>query len=163
MACHASPERPNFPDALKAAGYETYHHGKSGNTARLIHKRFDHTKYVEHHNKLRNGEPELAATLMHRPAEDVGPSDAELLPEPTQRRVEQVLTWILDQGEERVSAGAVADHFSLLVGWPGKAGVRALVRQCLDQLGFLTAVGNTKTRRLQVSEKGVKWLTERVL
>jgi len=54
---YASPDKPNFPDALKAAGYETYHHGKSGNTARLIHKRFDHTKYVEHHNKLKNGEP----------------------------------------------------------------------------------------------------------
>ena len=113
--------------------------------------------------ELSNGEPELAATLMHRPVEDVGPSDAELLPEPTQRRVEQVLTWVLDQGEERVTTSAAADHFSLLVGWPGQKGVRALVRQCIEQLGFLTAVGNTKTRRLQVSEKGVKWLTERVL
>jgi len=54
---YASPDKPNLADALKAAGYETYHHGKSGNTARLIHKRFDHTKYVEHHNKLKNGEP----------------------------------------------------------------------------------------------------------
>jgi len=54
---YASADKPNFPDSMKAAGYETYHHGKSGNTARLIHKRFDHTKYVVHHNKFKSVQP----------------------------------------------------------------------------------------------------------
>lgn len=54
---HASADKPNFPNSMNNAGYETYHHGKSGNTARLIHKRFHHTKYVTHHNKLKNGQP----------------------------------------------------------------------------------------------------------
>ncbi|MGD9127887.1 MAG: sulfatase-like hydrolase/transferase [Planctomycetia bacterium] len=56
-ARYAMPDKPNVPDALKAAGYETYHHGKKYNTARFIHPRFEHTKYVKHHNKLKNGEP----------------------------------------------------------------------------------------------------------
>ncbi|MBN2129698.1 MAG: sulfatase-like hydrolase/transferase [Sedimentisphaerales bacterium] len=54
---YASADKPNFPDSMKAAGYETYHHGKSGNTARLIHKRFDHTRYVVHHNKFKSVQP----------------------------------------------------------------------------------------------------------
>ena len=54
---YASADKPNFPDAMKAAGYETYHHGKKGNTARLIHQRFDHTKYVVHHNTFKSVEP----------------------------------------------------------------------------------------------------------
>jgi arylsulfatase A-like enzyme len=56
-ASYASPEKPNVPDSMKAAGYETYHHGKIGNTARLLHPRFNHTKYVTHHNELKNGQP----------------------------------------------------------------------------------------------------------
>ena len=47
---YASGGKPNFPDSMKSVGYETYHHGKSGNVAALIHKKFDHTKYVVHHN-----------------------------------------------------------------------------------------------------------------
>ncbi|UCD51947.1 MAG: sulfatase-like hydrolase/transferase [Phycisphaerales bacterium] len=54
---YASAEKPNFPDSLKAAGYETYHHGKKGNTARLIHPRFDHSKYVVHHNTFDSVQP----------------------------------------------------------------------------------------------------------
>ena len=54
---YASASKPNFPDAMKAAGYETYHHGKKGNTARLIHERFDHSKYVIHHNTFKSVEP----------------------------------------------------------------------------------------------------------
>ncbi len=54
---YASADKPNLPDSMNKAGLETYHHGKGGNTARLIHKRFDHSKYVTHHNKLKNGQP----------------------------------------------------------------------------------------------------------
>ncbi len=32
---YASPEKPNFPDSMKQAGYVAYHHGKKGNVARL--------------------------------------------------------------------------------------------------------------------------------
>ena len=46
---YASPEKPNFPDSMKQAGYLTYHHGKQGNVARLIHPRFDHSRYVQHY------------------------------------------------------------------------------------------------------------------
>ena len=56
-ANYASPEEHNVPDSIRGAGYETYHHGKSGNTARLLHPLFDHTKYVTHHNQLKNGQP----------------------------------------------------------------------------------------------------------
>ena len=31
---------------MKAAGYETYHHGKRGNTSPAIQALFDHNKYV---------------------------------------------------------------------------------------------------------------------
>ncbi|MBN1910432.1 MAG: sulfatase-like hydrolase/transferase [Pirellulales bacterium] len=54
---YASPDEPNVPTSMKAAGYETYHHGKKGNTARRIHPLFDHTKYVTHHSVLKNGQP----------------------------------------------------------------------------------------------------------
>ncbi len=54
---YASAEKPNVPDSMKAAGYETYHRGKIGNTARLIHPRFDHTKYVPVHWQSKNGQP----------------------------------------------------------------------------------------------------------
>jgi arylsulfatase A-like enzyme len=37
---------PNFPLAMKAAGYETYHYGKRGNTAPLIQAKFDHDNYL---------------------------------------------------------------------------------------------------------------------
>src|SRR5262249_30887876 len=41
----------------KAAGYETYHHGKRGNVATAIQKRFDHDKYVNDEHDRTNGEP----------------------------------------------------------------------------------------------------------
>jgi arylsulfatase A-like enzyme len=53
----APADAPNFPDAMKAAGYETYHHGKRGNTATLIQKRFDHDHYVNDQIDRTNGEP----------------------------------------------------------------------------------------------------------
>ncbi|TWT48157.1 Choline-sulfatase [Rubripirellula amarantea] len=36
-----------LPAVFNAAGYETYHHGKQGNTAQLIHKQFAHTHYLD--------------------------------------------------------------------------------------------------------------------
>lgn len=115
--------------------------------------------------ELSSGREELAASLVWSPGEDVGPSDMALLPDQTQRRIEKVVTWVADQVRdgERVSIGAVVDHFALMVGWPGKAGLRSLIKQCCAELAVLTAVGNTKSRRLEVSEKGFNWLSSRVL
>jgi len=42
----APADQSNLPDALKRAGYETWHEGKRGNTAREIHTRFDHSSYI---------------------------------------------------------------------------------------------------------------------
>lgn len=54
----APADAPNFPDALKEAGYETYHHGKKGNSATLIQARFDHNKYLANDEAdRRRGEP----------------------------------------------------------------------------------------------------------
>lgn len=48
----------NFPATMKAAGYETYHHGKRGNTAVPIQARFDHNKYLKNDQSERtSGEP----------------------------------------------------------------------------------------------------------
>src|SRR5581483_6717672 len=38
----AQPDMPNFPTSMKAAGYETYHHGKRGNTSLAIQALLDH-------------------------------------------------------------------------------------------------------------------------
>ena len=54
----APPEPANWPDSMNAAGYETYHHGKKGNTAIEIQKRFEHNKYLENDQaERRSGEP----------------------------------------------------------------------------------------------------------
>jgi arylsulfatase A-like enzyme len=53
----AQPDMPNFPTSLKAAGYETYHHGKRGNTSPAIQALFDHNKYVVDLEDRTNGEP----------------------------------------------------------------------------------------------------------
>lgn len=53
----APPEGPNFPTAMKRAGYETYHHGKRGNTAPRIHALFDHSRYVQDMQDRTCGEP----------------------------------------------------------------------------------------------------------
>ncbi|WP_197439586.1 sulfatase-like hydrolase/transferase [Calycomorphotria hydatis] len=47
----ASPEKANFADSMKSAGYETYHHGKQGNTANYLHERFEHSKYLNEHKE----------------------------------------------------------------------------------------------------------------
>lgn len=47
-----------FPAVLKAAGYETYHHGKRGNTALKIQEQFDINKYLKNDEAERkSGEP----------------------------------------------------------------------------------------------------------
>lgn len=53
----AEPEKANFPTAMKAAGYETYHHGKRGNTSPAIQALFDHNQYVNDLEDRTNGEP----------------------------------------------------------------------------------------------------------
>ena len=47
------PESPNFPRALNDAGYETYHHGKRGNTPQMIQKDFTHNLYLQNDDKER--------------------------------------------------------------------------------------------------------------
>jgi arylsulfatase A-like enzyme/uncharacterized Ntn-hydrolase superfamily protein len=53
----APPEGPSFPTAMTAAGYETYHHGKRGNTSPAIQALFDHDKYVNDQEDRTSGEP----------------------------------------------------------------------------------------------------------
>ena len=53
----AEPEKANFPTAMRQLGYETYHHGKRGNTAPAIQKLFDHDKYVDDEKDRTCGEP----------------------------------------------------------------------------------------------------------
>jgi len=53
----AQPDMPNFPTSMKAAGYETYHHGKRGNTSPAIQALFDHNKYVVDLADRTNGQP----------------------------------------------------------------------------------------------------------
>jgi arylsulfatase A-like enzyme len=53
----ASPKKPTFPKSMKAAGYETYHHGKRGNSAKSIHPQFDHTHYLPDGQARALGEP----------------------------------------------------------------------------------------------------------
>jgi len=53
---YASGDQPNFPDSLRQVGYETWHVGKRGNTAREIHRRFEHSQYVEDEQCRTSGE-----------------------------------------------------------------------------------------------------------
>jgi arylsulfatase A-like enzyme len=46
-----------FPAVMKAAGYETYHHGKRGNTALEIQAQFDHSQYLKDQEERTSGEP----------------------------------------------------------------------------------------------------------
>lgn len=40
------PDSPDLPSAFRAAGYETYHHGKNGNTPKAIQRHFEHNHYL---------------------------------------------------------------------------------------------------------------------
>ncbi len=57
FGAYASGDDPNFPTSMKQAGYTTYHHGKRGNTALQIHKKFDYSKYVSDGQARTSGEP----------------------------------------------------------------------------------------------------------
>jgi arylsulfatase A-like enzyme len=46
-----------FPAVMKAAGYETYHHGKRGNSATTIQAQFDHNLYLQDQEDRNSGEP----------------------------------------------------------------------------------------------------------
>jgi arylsulfatase A-like enzyme len=48
---------PNWPLAMQAAGYETYHEGKRGNTALLIQAKFEHNHYINENADRTGGEP----------------------------------------------------------------------------------------------------------
>lgn len=54
---YAPADGPSLPVAFRQAGYETYHHGKSGNTAKLIEKTFEISKYLPSHEDRVSGEP----------------------------------------------------------------------------------------------------------
>lgn len=54
----APGDGPNFPLAMRDAGYLTYHHGKKGNTAPLIQAKFEINKYLKDDEAERlSGEP----------------------------------------------------------------------------------------------------------
>ena len=54
----APGDGPNFPLAMRDAGYLTYHHGKRGNTAPLIQAKFEVNKYLTNDEaERRSGEP----------------------------------------------------------------------------------------------------------
>lgn len=53
----APADGPNFPVAMKQAGYETYHHGKRGNVAVAIQATFEHNKYLMDQQDRTCGEP----------------------------------------------------------------------------------------------------------
>ena len=53
----APGDAPNFPISMKAAGYETYHEGKKGNTAINIQAKFEHNVYIEENKDRSSGEP----------------------------------------------------------------------------------------------------------
>jgi arylsulfatase A-like enzyme len=53
----ASGDDPNFPDSMKAIGYETYHHGKKGNSAVKIQEKFEINKYLNEESIREAGDP----------------------------------------------------------------------------------------------------------
>ena len=53
----APADERTFPAVMKAAGYETYHHGKRGNSALAIQAQFDTNKYVNDNEDRTSGEP----------------------------------------------------------------------------------------------------------
>ncbi len=54
----APADGPNFATAFKSAGYQTYHHGKKGNTATAIQATFETNKYLANDEaERRSGEP----------------------------------------------------------------------------------------------------------
>lgn len=54
---NASGDAPNFPVSMRDAGYETFHHGKRGNVAVEIQKKFEHSYYLEDQKERTSGQP----------------------------------------------------------------------------------------------------------
>lgn len=51
-------DSPSFPVSMREAGYETYHHGKRGNSPHDIQARFEHDRYLGNDQKERmSGHP----------------------------------------------------------------------------------------------------------
>jgi arylsulfatase A-like enzyme len=50
-------DAPCFPRSMNEAGYETYHHGKKGNTARQAHTLFAHSHYLDDGTVRKSGHP----------------------------------------------------------------------------------------------------------
>lgn len=49
---------PNWPQTFRDAGYETYHHGKKGNSAQAIQAHFEHNRYLKNDDQeRRSGRP----------------------------------------------------------------------------------------------------------
>jgi arylsulfatase A-like enzyme len=53
----APADGPSWAASMKAAGYETYHHGKRGNTALNLQKHFDHSAYIDDVKERTSGQP----------------------------------------------------------------------------------------------------------
>src|ERR1051325_2348263 len=53
----APGDAPNWPLTMQAAGYETYHQGKKGNSATLIQAKFEHNLYINENEDRTCGEP----------------------------------------------------------------------------------------------------------
>ena len=53
----APGDAPNFPLSMAAAGYQTYHQGKKGNTALNIQAKFEINKYIDDKLDRTSGEP----------------------------------------------------------------------------------------------------------
>lgn len=54
---HASGDDPNFPNSMMEAGYETYHHGKRGNSAPLIQEKFEINRYLNEAEARKAADP----------------------------------------------------------------------------------------------------------
>lgn len=54
---YAPGDPPNLPLSLEAAGYSTYHHGKRGNVALEIEKRFNRSAYLDDDKERTSGQP----------------------------------------------------------------------------------------------------------
>lgn len=58
----APADRPNLPSSFRAAGYQTYHHGKAGNVAKEIQARFETCVYLDDEAERTSGHPGRTAT-----------------------------------------------------------------------------------------------------
>ena len=98
----ADPDKPNLAAALGAAGYETYHHGKRGNTAELLHGRFDHSRYLENDH---------AARMSGEPGEEIVDAALEFIEGRTDARPLAMYLAFGTPHDPRVAANAYRDQY----------------------------------------------------